>query len=319
MRLIRIAILLIVLLIIVVVEPSSQKNTVVSEGEKMERQLCYANFTLASEFQESYKLSFSVSDNDAKIFIHMKIELCEGSDYKTIYTQRFLELQQSNEYVEEVKKKSFVSNGKRFNVRKINYKKYQEEDDDFRDFIEYVFIELADNIVVFSCYGFDKYYNNGVLLWEEMYRSFTEDHSKAYKLPFGSFTPSQGLEDFSSFYYEISGVQGYSIEIEYVDDIQDAKKKPKEMLSSIKEYYPNFSTRVKMDKKQNIDGKKSRYYEMHYKPTKEEDTTEVFALFQILDDLQPGLEITILADSLEVFDLYRPKMNDFLNSIQFEK
>ena len=323
MRLLRIAILLIIVLSIVVLvvikEQASQDYTDSSKGEKMERQLRYAKFTLASEFQESYTLSYCIDDEDKEIFYNMKIELYEAKDYKEIYEKRFLELQQSNEYVEEKRKKSFVINKKRFNVRKIVHKKYQEEEDEFRQYIEYVFIELADKIVVFSCYGFDVFYNNGLLLWESMYRSFTDDHSKSYKLPFGSFIAPQGLQDFSVFHYEITGVQGYDIDVQYEYDIQDAKKMPERMLSIIKESYPDISSHVNKDKKQEVDGKKSRYFELYSIPSNKEDQTEVLALFQILDEIQPGLEITISADSLELFELYRPKMNDFLNSIRFEK
>lgn len=289
-----------------------------SEGEKMERQLRYANFTLATEFQESYALSYSIDDEDKEIFYNMKIELYEAKDYKEIYEKRFLELQQSNEYVEEKRKKSFVINKKRFNVRKIVHKKYQEEEDEFRQYIEYVFIELADKIIVFSCYGFDDFYNNGVILWEEMYKSFTEDYSKAYKLPFGSFTPPKGLRDISGYVYKVPGVEGYSIEIEYINDVDDAREYVKNLLDFRYKDYPEITVKVNKDKRMSIDGQKSRYLEFRFHSDKEENI-RVFALCQIIDTVQPGLEITISADSLELFELYRPKMNDFLNSIRFDK
>ena len=320
MRLLRIAILLIIVLSIVVLVvikgQASQDYTDSSKGEKMERQLRYAKFTLASEFQESYTLSYSIDDEDKEIFYNMKIELYEGKDYKEIYKKQLVELQEKNEYVEEKKKKNIVNNGNCFHVRKINYKKRSTKTDEW--YIEYVFIELADKIVLFSCYGFDDFYNNGILFWEEMYRSFTEDHSKAYKLSFGSFTPPQGLQDISDYVYKVPGVEGYSIEIEYINDFADAREYVKTLLDTRNNDYPELTVKVKKDKRMSIDGQKSRYLELHIHSANE-DKTQVLALCQIIDKIQPGLEITISADSLELFELYRLKMNDFLNSIRFDK
>lgn len=322
MRLLRVGLLLTIVIgivmLVLIKQQVSQDYTDSSEGEKMERQLRYAKFALATEFQESYALSYRIDDEDKKVYYHMKIEIYTNSDFKEIYTKRLVELQQNNEYVLEEKKNKFTCNGNHYNHRKIIFKKYKGEDDEFRDFIEYVFIELADKIVLFSCYGFDKYYNNGVMLWEEMYRSFTEDYSKAYKLPFGSFTPPKGLRDISGYVYKVPGVEGYSIEIEYINDVDDAREYVKNLLDFRYKDYPEITVKVNKDKRMSIDGQKSRYLEFRFHSDKEENI-RVFALCQIIDTVQPGLEITISADNLELFELYRPKMNDFLNSIRFDK
>lgn len=62
----------------------------------------------------------------------------------------------------------------------------------------------------------------------------------------------------------------------------------------------------------------AHYFESHLIPKKIGDATEVLAFFQVLDKIKPGLEMTITASSLEMFELYRPKMNDFFQSLRFD-
>ncbi|ERJ93414.1 hypothetical protein, partial [Treponema lecithinolyticum] len=126
--------------------------------------------------------------------------------------------------------------------------------------------------------------------------------------------PKEGV-DYSRILLFFPNEDNYDMEISYIQDISYAQKKINEFKPNILSVLLKASVKVQQNKKIIMDSKKARYFEARITMHGE---TAVMMFFHILEDLKPGLEISITARNIDTFERYRPQMEAMIQSIVFE-
>ena len=276
-------------------------------------QLRYATIDIPEGVTVIPDLSYEVNDDDKEIAMNVRIEEYDNDDIRAYFDKEIAELQYSNKIVDIVKQTSEDISGNKAAILRIEYKKYAELK--FMHFVEYVGILCEKRYIVFKAWGFLDLFEPGEHLWQALYRSFRSDKSQPYKLPFGSFIlPKEGV-DYSRILLFFPNEDNYDMEISYIQDISYAQKKINEFKPNILSVLLKASVKVQQNKKIIMDSKKARYFEARITMHGE---TAVMMFFHILEDLKPGLEISITARNIDTFERYRPQMEAMIQSIVFE-
>ena len=276
-------------------------------------QLRYATIDIPEGVTVIPDLSYEVNDDDKEIAMNVRIEEYDNDDIRAYFDKEIAELQYSNKIVDIVKQTSEDIGANKAAILRIEYKKYAELK--FMHFVEYVGILCEKRYIVFKAWGFLDLFEPGEHLWQALYRSFRSDKSQPYKLPFGSFIlPKEGV-DYSHILLYFPNENDYDMEISYIQDISYAQKKINEFKPNILSVLLKASVKVQQNKKIIVDSKKARYFEARITMHGE---TAVMMFFHILEDLKPGLEISITARNIDTFERYRPQMEAMIQSIVFE-
>ena len=275
-------------------------------------QLRYATIDIPEGVTVIPDLSYEVNDDEKHVYIDVRIKEYDNDDIRAYFDKEIAELQYSNKIVDIVKQTSEDISGNKAAILRIEYK----TDINFEmEFVEYVGILCEKRYIVFKAWGFLKLFTPGEHLWQTMYRSFRSDKSQPYKLPFGSFIlPKEGV-DYSRILLFFPNEDNYDMEISYIQDISYAQKKINEFKPNILSVLLKASVKVQQNKKIIMDSKKARYFEARITMHGE---TAVMMFFHILEDLKPGLEISITARNIDTFERYRPQMEAMIQSIVFE-
>jgi len=276
-------------------------------------QLRYATIDIPEGVTVIPDLSYEINDKDKHVYINAGIEEYAHDDIRPYFNAEIAELRKYNQVVEIVKQEKENIGGNKAFILRIEYKKYLESV--LLEFVEYVGILCEKRHIVFKAWGFLKRFIPGEQLWQSMYRSFRSDKSQPYKLPFGSFIlPKEGV-DYSRILLFFPNEDNYDMEISYIQDISYAQKKINEFKPNILSVLLKASVKVQQNKKIIMDSKKARYFEARITMHGE---TAVMMFFHILEDLKPGLEISITARNIDTFERYRPQMEAMIQSIVFE-
>ena len=276
-------------------------------------QLRYATIDIPEGVTVIPDLSYEVNDDEKHVYIDVRIKEYDNDDIRAYFDKEIAELQYSNKIVDIVKQTSEDISGNKAAILRIEYKKYAELK--FMHFVEYVGILCEKRYIVFKAWGFLDLFEPGEHLWQALYRSFRSDKSQPYKLPFGSFIlPKEGV-DYSRILLFFPNEDNYDMEISYIQDISYAQKKINEFKPNILSVLLKASVKVQQNKKIIMDSKKARYFEARITMHGE---TAVMMFFHILEDLKPGLEISITARNIDTFERYRPQMEAMIQSIVFE-
>ena len=276
-------------------------------------QLRYATIDIPEGVTVIPDLSYEVNDDDKEIAMNVRIKEYDNDDIRAYFDKEIAKLQYSNKIVDIVKQTSEDISGNKAAILRIEYK----TDINFEmEFVEYVGILCEKRYIVFKAWGFLKLFTPGEHLWQTMYRSFRSDKSQPYKLPFGSFIlPKEGV-DYSRILLFFPNEDNYDMEISYIQDISYAQKKINEFKPNILSVLLKASVKVQQNKKIIMDSKKARYFEARITMHGE---TAVMMFFHILEDLKPGLEISITARNIDTFERYRPQMEAMIQSIKFDE
>ena len=276
-------------------------------------QLRYATIDIPEGVTVIPDLSYEVNDDDKEIAMNVRIKEYDNDDIRPYFDKEIAKLQYSNKIVDIVKQTSEDISGNKAAILRIEYKKYAELK--FMHFVEYVGILCEKRYIVFKAWGFLDLFEPGEHLWQALYRSFRSDKSQPYKLPFGSFIlPKEGV-DYSRILLFFPNEDNYDMEISYIQDISYAQKKINEFKPNILSVLLKASVKVQQNKKIIMDSKKARYFEARITMHGE---TAVMMFFHILEDLKPGLEISITARNIDTFERYRPQMEAMIQSIRFD-
>ena len=276
-------------------------------------QLRYATIDIPEGVTVIPDLSYEVNDDDKEIAMNVRIKEYDNDDIRPYFDKEIAKLQYSNKIVDIVKQTSEDISGNKAAILRIEYKKYAELK--FMHFVEYVGILCEKRYIVFKAWGFLDLFEPGEHLWKALYRSFRSDKSQPYKLPFGSFIlPKEGV-DYSRILLFFPNEDNYDMEISYIQDISYAQKKINEFKPNILSVLLKASVKVQQNKKIIMDSKKARYFEARITMHGE---TAVMMFFHILEDLKPGLEISITARNIDTFERYRPQMEAMIQSIRFD-
>ena len=301
-------------IIILLTSACVQKHDEEKRGELQMNtyQLRYATIDIPEGVTVIPDLSYEVNDDDKEIAMNVRIKEYDNDDIRAYFDKEIAKLQYSNKIVDIVKQTSEDISGNKAAILRIEYK----TDINFEmEFVEYVGILCEKRYIVFKAWGFLKLFTPGEHLWQTMYRSFRSDKSQPYKLPFGSFIlPKEGV-DYSRILLCFPNEDNYDMEISYIQDISYAQKKINEFKPNILSVLLKASVKVQQNKKIIMDSKKARYFEARITMHGE---TAVMMFFHILEDLKPGLEISITARNIDTFERYRPQMEAMIQSIVFE-
>ena len=276
-------------------------------------QLRYATIDIPEVVTVIPDLSYEINDKDKHVYINAGIEEYAHDDIRPYFDKEIAKLRKYNQVVEIVKQEKENIGGNKAFILRIEYKKYLESV--LLEFVEYVGILCEKRHIVFKAWGFLKRFIPGEQLWQSMYRSFRSDKSQPYKLPFGSFIlPKEGV-DYTNINFFFPNEDNYDMEISYIQDTSYAQKKINEFKPNILSVLLKASVKVQQNKKIIVDSKKARYFEARITMHGE---TAVMMFFHILEDLKPGLEISITARNIDTFERYRPQMEAMIQSIVFE-
>ena len=302
-------------IIILLTSACVQKHDEEKRGELQMNtyQLRYATIDIPEGVTVIPDLSYEINDKDKHVYINAGIEEYAHDDIRPYFNAEIAELRKYNQVVEIVKQEKENIGGNKAFILRIEYKKYLESV--LLEFVEYVGILCEKRHIVFKAWGFLKRFIPGEQLWQSMYRSFRSDKSQPYKLPFGSFIlPKEGV-DYTNINFFFPNEDNYDMEISYIQDTSYAQKKINEFKPNILSVLLKASVKVQQNKKIIMDSKKARYFEARITMHGE---TAVMMFFHILEDLKPGLEISITARNIDTFEHYRPQMEAMIQSIRFD-
>ena len=302
-------------IIILLTSACVQKHDEEKRGELQMNtyQLRYATIDIPEGVTVIPDLSYEINDDEKHVYIDVRIEEYDNDDIRPYFDKEIAKLQYSNKIVDIVKQTSEDIGANKAAILRIEYKKYAELK--FMHFVEYVGILCEKRYIVFKAWGFLDLFEPGEHLWQALYRSFRSDKSQPYKLPFGSFIlPKEGV-DYSRILLFFPNEDNYDMEISYIQDISYAQKKINEFKPNILSVLLKASVKVQQNKKIIMDSKKARYFEARITMHGE---TAVMMFFHILEDLKPGLEISITARNIDTFERYRPQMEAMIQSIRFD-
>ena len=302
-------------IIILLTSACVQKHDEEKRGELQMNtyQLRYATIDIPEGVTVIPDLSYEVNDDDKEIAMNVRIEEYDNDDIRAYFDKEIAELQYSNKIVDIVKQTSEDIGANKAAILRIEYKKYAELK--FMHFVEYVGILCEKRYIVFKAWGFLDLFEPGEHLWQALYRSFRSDKSQPYKLPFGSFIlPKEGV-DYTNINFFFPNEDNYDMEISYIQDTSYAQKKINEFKPNILSVLLKASVKVQQNKKIIVDSKEARYFEARITMHGE---TAVMMFFHILEDLKPGLEISITARNIDTFERYRPQMEAMIQSIRFD-
>ena len=275
-------------------------------------QLRYATIDISEGVTVIPDLSYEVNDDDKEIAMNVRIKEYDNDDIRAYFDKEIAKLQYSNKIVDIVKQTSEDISGNKAAILRIEYKKYAELK--FMHFVEYVGILCEKRYIVFKAWGFLDLFEPGEHLWQALYRSFRNDKSQPYKLPFGSFIlPKEGV-DYSYILLRFPNEDDYTMEISYISNDRAQE--------IIREYKPNILgvfLRAKIvilkDKIVTVGGRKGRYFESRVIINGQ---IVPDALFHIPDGDKTVLQIEIGSNEVDTFERYRPQMEAMIQSIVFE-
>ena len=276
----------------------------------------------------SYEIQENIYDDDKAVSINTRIKKYGGNDIQAYFDEEITELRAYNQVVNITKQETETIDGCKALVLHIDHKKHPEHEDTFT---EYVGIVCKTFCVLFKAWGFLKRFIPGEHLWQAMYRSFKSDDSQPYKLPFGSFILPKEARDRSRIllYFLTKNKEenddenedeeyedDYEFTIEYANNIKEAKKEIPDFKHIMLTTFLGSVTLIRQNKTVRAGSKKGRYFEaLVITP----EGRFVMAFFQVLDDLKPGLKITMGSNDPKTFERYRPQMKAILRSITFDE
>ena len=275
-------------------------------------QLRYATIDIPEGVTVIPDLSYEVNDDDKEIAMNVRIKEYDNDDIRPDFDKEIAKLQYSNKIVDIVKQTSEDISGNKAAILRIEYKKYAELK--FMHFVEYVGILCEKRYIVFKAWGFLDLFEPGEHLWQALYRSFRNDKSQPYKLPFGSFILPKEARDRSSILPYFPNENDYTVKINYITDSWAQE--------IIREYKPNIlgiflaaKIFILKDKTVAVDGRKGRYFESRVIINGQ---IVPDALFHIPDGDKTVLQIEIGSNEVDTFERYRPQMEAMIQSIVFE-
>ena len=276
----------------------------------------------------SYEIQENIYDDDKAVSINTRIKKYGGNDIQAYFDEEITELRAYNQVVNITKQETETIDGCKAFVLHIDHKKHPEHEDTFT---EYVGIVCKAFCVLFKAWGFLDLFIPGEHLWQAMYRSFKSDDSQPYKLPFGSFILPKEARDRSRIllYFLTKNKEenddenedeeyedDYEFTIEYANNIKEAKKEIPDFKHIMLTTFLGSVTLIRQNKTVRAGSKKGRYFEaLVITP----EGRFVMAFFQVLDDLKPGLKITMGSNDPKTFERYRPQMKAILRSITFDE
>ena len=276
----------------------------------------------------SYEIRKNIYDDDNAVSINTRIEVYDSIDIQAYFDAEIARIRNENKVVNITKQETETIDGCKALVLHIDHKKHPEHEDTFT---EYVGILCKTFCVLFKAWGFLDLFTPGEHLWQAMYRSFRGDHSQPYKLPFGSFILPKEARDRSRIllYFLTKNKEenddenedeeyedDYEFTIEYANNIKEAKKEIPDFKHIMLTTFLGSVTLIRQNKTVRAGSKKGRYFEaLVITP----EGRFVMAFFQVLDDLKPGLKITMGSNDPKTFEHYRPQMKAILRSITFDE
>ena len=293
-------------------------------------QLRYATIGIPYGVEVKTDFSYKIKgkNENKHISINTSIEVYDSINIQAYFDEEITELRRKNEVVNITKQEAETIDGCKALVLHIDHKKYPNLEDEFT---EYVGILCKTFCVLFKAWGFLKFFTPGEHLWQAMYRSFRGDHSQPYKLPFGSFILPKEARDRSRIllYFLTKNKEenddenedeeyedDYEFTIEYANNIKEAKKEIPDFKHIMLTTFLGSVTLIRQNKTVRAGSKKGRYFEaLVITP----EGRFVMAFFQVLDDLKPGLKITMGSNDPKTFEHYRPQMKAILRSITFDE
>jgi hypothetical protein len=308
----------------------------------LNKQLRYASFEIWDGFEEIETIKFEIRKNDTDMYFNILLNTIKG-DWEKIkrIIQNELVLRENkiniikDEYKERIKKiedkkerSYYIEKYKNISFRKGLIKKlelknnvayftkyYEKNKYGKKSITELLFVDIGENIILLiEGKSRSKYFKNAKKVWKDFYMSFKPDLSQEYKTPYGSFIVPEGMSDFSKFSYSIDEPHPFSIGIKYFR--KEKRKSIDETISLFKEYYSGPGSEFDLEQKTIIiGGKEFSYYEMYL--FKEEETQEKYIIIECIDNLDPGLEITVRAKSLKTYEYHKEKLECMLKSFNF--
>ena len=277
----------------------------------------------------SYEIQENIYDDDNAVSINTRIEVYDSIDIQAYFDAEIARIRNENKVVNITKQETETIDGCKALVLHIDHK--TNENFSLMRFTEYVGIVCKTFCVLFKAWGFLDLFTPGEHLWQAMYRSFRSDDSQPYKLPFGSFILPKEARDRSRIllYFLTKNKEenddenedeeyedDYEFTIEYANNIKEAKKEIPDFKHIMLTTFLGSVTLIRQNKTVRAGSKKGRYFEaLVITP----EGRFVMAFFQVLDDLKPGLKITMGSNDPKTFERYRPQMKAILRSITFDE
>ena len=274
-------------------------------------QLRYATIDIPEGVTVIPDLSYEINDDEKHVYIDVRIKEYDNDDIRPYFDKEIAKLQYSNKIVDIVKQTSEDISGNKAAILRIEYK----TDINFEmEFVEYVGILCEKRYIVFKAWGFLKLFTPGEHLWQALYRSFRNDKSQPYKLPFGSFILPKEARDRSHILPYFPDEDDYKVEISYISDDR-AQEIIREFKPNILGIFLKAYVRILQNKILVVDKREGRYFEAQTTVNAETIPT---AFFHIADGDKTVLQIEIIAEAVDIFNRYRPQMEAMIQSIVFE-
>ncbi len=302
-----------------------------SRGNTMKRYLHYCTYEIWDGFKESLNYSFAITTKEGP-YIRIRLEELPQVDKLdklidldiTKHKAELISSRKDKYFFGEVHKEnikigdnSAVVVSYEFNERR---KKGTKDFDDYLEKVENCYIKLKDKTLVLKGSTSPESYDKTVKdLWEEFYKSYREDDSQGFRTNYGSFKWVKGLDDNSSMKYYADNKNRaltISIKIDYLD--KEEKIELKNKLSFTKRAFALLSGMAVASKEKSdrfvVDGYKIEYNEFTIETSKGRKgrMAEIW-----LFDFTPGVQIRIVEERENYFNMHRNEINAMIKSFKF--
>ena len=306
--------LLLTMVFITVATSSLCQKTVFASGKHTTIQLPRSKAIINNNFDITQNHHFVLYDTDPTVSISVSIEHFPNNSGQSTLKKRISEIRKANKYFYQLENKKITIGN---NSAQLVHLEYCRDGYSPCNSEQYVLIYTSTESVLICATSSPNDMENNMAIWESMYNSFSFEHSKAYKLPYGSFSPPKSMRDQSFINCRLPEGRSFSI------NIYNREPYPKtEMFSDslllriycvIRFWRPFNKSYGSKKKTYTINGRKA-YYTESYKIDNFRTKYDVDAQLYVPDD-RYSLTITISSSKMSTFDYYRKDMDLLFKSV----
>lgn len=305
--------LLLTMVFITVATSSLCQKTVFASGKHTTIQLPRSKAIINNNFDITQNHHFVLYDTDPTVSISVSIEHFPNNSGQSTLKKRISEIRQTNKYFYPLKNKKITVGS--YSAQLVHLE-YCRDGNSPCNSVEYVLIHTRkESVIIHAAFGKNR--EDIRAIWESLYNSFSFDHSKSYKLPFGSFSPPKELKDRSYIHCRLPEDRSFSISIYNREPYQETNMFSDSLLLRIYcviRFWRPFNKSYGSKKKTyTINGRKA-YYTESYNIDNFRTKYDVDAQLYVPDDRYP-LTITISSSKMSTFDYYRKDMELLFKSV----
>lgn len=290
------------------------QKTVIDSGTYTTIQLPKAKGVMNKTFTIAQEYRFVLYDTDPTVSISVSIEHFPNNSGQSTLKKRISEIRKANKYFYQLENKKITIGN---NSAQLVHLEYCRDGYSPCNSEQYVLIYTSTESVLICATSSPNDMENNMAIWESMYNSFSFEHSKAYKLPYGSFSPPKSMRDQSFINCRLPEDRSFSIDIYNREPFKKTAMFSDSLLIRvycvIRFWRPFNKSYGSKKKRYYINGRKA-YYTESYLIDNFRTKYDVDAQFSVPDDRYP-LTITISSSKMSTFDYYRKDMDLLFKSV----